>query len=443
MTRVLFVLFLFAVAAATAPACAPAPAAASPGGTQPSATTTTVGTPSPIVSSAAVPTLGGEPIESHPERALGTPAPEIPRIAPTGPAPVRPIYLLDSNFTHFSHAIVSRIIAIDPDLRKRTIGGLTTRYLPDAAISPSGALIYVVDSYRPKVTRGERRDVLSIYRLGASDLVKDDAPANRRLMYKGLPYGEGFLFFSGDGTRLFLMKYGEPDMRKVELAAYDPATLEVLWEGDYPACDRRLVVGPFEWTCANSRASVSSGLTVSIDIVGVESGKVSGNVVGGFSVPGAVGVTGVVVSPDGRQAYFVTRDSTASHTVLTAVDLNGGEEPSHREIDVPNGSRFAYDQIVVSPDSERLYLGFGNTLSGFDTFSEVRTFDTATLEYLAKVDLDGSAIDLAISSEGDQLYVLSAASQTLAVYETNSLAHLGAVENLGGTPARILVPPGP
>jgi hypothetical protein len=177
---------------------------------------------------------------------------------------------------------VSRIIAIDPDLRKRTIGGLTTRFVPDAAISPSGALIYVVDSYRPKVARGERRDLLSIYRLGTSDLVKDDAPADHRLMYKGLPYGEGFLFFSGDGTRLFVMKYGEPDRRQVGLGAYDPATLEVLWEGDYPACDRRLVVGPFEWTCANSRASVSSGLTESIDIVGVESGKVSGNGIGGF-----------------------------------------------------------------------------------------------------------------------------------------------------------------
>ena len=149
------------------------------------------------------------------------------------------------------------------------------------------------------------------------------------------------------------------------------------------------------------------------------------------------------MSPDGRQAYFVTRDSTASHTVLTAVDLTGNEEPSHREIDVPHGLHLAYDQIVVSPDSNRLYLGFGNMMSGFDTISKVRTFDTTSLEYLAKVDLDGSAIDLAISSEGDQLYVLSAASQTLAVYDTTSLAHLGNVENLGGTPARILVPPGP
>ena len=82
-------------------------------------------------------------------------------------------------------------------------------------------------------------------------------------------------------------------------------------------------------------------------------------------------------------------------------------------------------------------------MSGFDTISKVRTFDTTSLEYLAKVDLDGSAIDLAISSEGDQIYVLSAASQTLAVYDTTSLAHLGTVENLSGTPARIFVPPGP
>ena len=85
------------------------------------------------------------------------------------------------------------------------------------------------------------------------------------------------------------------------------------------------------------------------------------------------------MSPDGRHAYFVTRNSTNSHTVLTAVDLSGNEQPRDREIDLPDGSRSAHDKIVVSPDSDRLYLGFGDLVSGFDTFSEVRTFNTAIL----------------------------------------------------------------
>lgn len=416
MTRVLFVLFLFAAAASAALACITAtPAAPSPGETQPA------------------------PITTAPE----TPAPEIPRIAPPAPTPTRPIYLLDSNFTHFSHPIVSRIIAIDPDLRTRTIGGITTRYLPDAAISPDGALIYVVDSYRPKVTRGERRDVLSAYRLGAASPVMDDAPADRRLRYKGLPSGQGFMFFSKEGTRLFLMKYGEPDDRKIRLAAYDSATLEVQWEGDYPACGRRLVVGPSEWTCANTRASGSSQLTVSIDIVDAESGKISRNRIAGFSVPDAIGVAGVAVSPGRRHAYFVTRTrryGTDSGAVLTAVDLTDSVQPRHMELDVTRGSRFAFDEIVLSPDSDRLYLGFGYMVSGLGTISEVHIFDTATLEEVAKIDLDGSAVDLAISIEDDHLYALSAVSQTLAVYDATAFALLGTVENLDGTPARILVP---
>jgi DNA-binding beta-propeller fold protein YncE len=152
---------------------------------------------------------------------------------------------------------------------------------------------------------------------------------------------------------------------------------------------------------------------------------------------------GAALSLGAQFAYFVTRgrsDGTASNTVLSAVDLTSIVQPRHRKLDLPQSLRFAYDQIVVSPDSSRLYLGFGDTVSGFDTINEVRVYDAATLEELAKIDLGGSAIDLAISSEGDHLYVLSAVSQTLAVYDATTMAPLGTVGDLGGTPARILVP---
>ena len=84
--------------------------------------------------------------------------------------------------------------------------------------------MYVADTYWTQVVRGEARDVLSVYDTLTGQLLTDDLAIPGRLKYKVFPMGEPFLFLSEDGSRLFLMKYGDPDIHELRLAILDPNT---------------------------------------------------------------------------------------------------------------------------------------------------------------------------------------------------------------------------
>ena len=279
--------------------------------------------------------------------ALPPPRPEQPI------PPKRPIYILDPNFGSFQR--LSRIIAIDPDRQTRTLGGKATRYAPDVAFSPDGRRMYVADSYWTQVTRGETRDALSVYDTLTSDILADDVPIPRRLKYKGYPMGQPFLFTSEDGSRLYVMKYGDPDVRQVRLAVLDAETLQTLGEGPYPPCGRRVQVLADRWVCVNSMGSVDAGFTISLEIVDLEGGVVLERLLS-FEAPGPDGATAAVApSADGARLYDISRNAS-----VTIVDMPGRTVLARKQLQIPSGFRLLHESVALSPDEKLLYLGFEN-----------------------------------------------------------------------------------
>ena len=80
--------------------------------------------------------------------------------------------------------------------------------------------------------------------------------------------------------------------------------------------------------------------------------------------------------------------------------------------------------------------------SGLFGTTKIRTYDTDTLEQVAVLSLRDPAIHFALSNEGDHLYTVSSERQSFAIYVTAAGREIATIGDLGGTPARIIVPPG-
>lgn len=144
-----------------------------------------------------------QPVSASPATAL----PHAPVTATPWPAPLppkRPIYIVDPN----DQGTLSRILVVDPD-RRRIAFTIMARFLPEVVLSGDGGRLYVADSYRAQVIRGEQRDALSVYDALTGELLMDDTPIQGRLLYKGFPDAEPFLFLSDEGRQLYAMKYGD------------------------------------------------------------------------------------------------------------------------------------------------------------------------------------------------------------------------------------------
>ncbi len=160
---------------------------------------------------------------------------ELPVTATPLPAPTlpeHPIYVIDPN----DQGILSYIYLINADTAQ-VVWTITTRTRPDAALSPDGKRLYVADSYRTQVTRGELREVISVYDAASGELILGDDPLPQRLLYKGWPQpGHPNLFLSNDGRLVFAGLYGDPDIHQLRLAVLDAESLHVLEVNGWPDC---------------------------------------------------------------------------------------------------------------------------------------------------------------------------------------------------------------
>ena len=350
------------------------------------------------------------------------PAPQAPVTAtpwPTAQPPERPIYIVDPN----DQGTLSRILVVDPDQRSVAFE-ITTRFLPDIVLSEDGRRLYVADSYLTRVIRGEPREVLSVYDALNGQLLVDDISIPGRLLYKGFPNRDPFLFLSDGEQRLYVMKYGDPDIHRLRLSVLDPETLRTLYEGNWPPCGYRIQTQSDRWLCVNG---------VAIDVVDPIRATV---IETQMTIPG-LQVAGLALTADGHRLYVTGPDAA-----VTVIDVQQRAVLATARLEVEVGSEIVRGSTVVSPDGRRLYVGFDTGDDERQVFTDaIAVYDAATWEKIATIKLRDTLTHFALSVEGDQLYAVSPFARSLAIYDTTTAQEVALLSDLGGAPARVVVPP--
>ena len=118
-----------------------------------------------------------------------------------------------------------------------------------------------------------------------------------------------------------------------------------------------------------------------------------------------------VISLSGSPILFVAlRDAD----VVAAIDMGTGEEVAH----IPTGA--VPLSVLMTPDQR--YLFVANT-GGSEGTSEnrVTVIETATHQVAANIEVDNAPLDLAVSADGQLVYVTNSQSKSISIIEVASL----------------------
>lgn len=366
-----------------------------------------------------------------------TPVPaggSTPTVSP--PEPVRPptaspiplgnhaIYVVDTR----NGDLVSRILVIDADAQ-RIVSTMGARYTPEIVFSPDGRRLYLADSYASRVIRGDWHDVVSVYDARSGELLHDEVEIYKRLLYKGFPNAHPYMFLSRDGSRLFVGKYGDPDIHLLRVAVLDSATFQPLAEWVQPNCWTLLPLLDGQLLCAG-------GMQPSI--IDSMSGKSS-------PIPGALPAQAAVALSSSRDRLYVVANAAGVETSVTVVDLAATPPRVLNErvaLQALQGFQIGYGQIVVSPDESRLYIGvITGKHSDSGSPDEIWAYETGTWTRAGILEPSDPVFQFAISADGTQLYTVNPFKKTLSIFDAASFREIAVMHDLGETPAQVVVPP--
>ena len=168
-----------------------------------------------------------DPTETH-IGSITKNAPLDPIPAPTAVSralPAELIYTIDPS----GGDLVSNIVARDA-VTGNTVRTYRVRYTPSIAFSPDGNTMFVTDSYRSHVTRGNMNAYISSFDTRTGSLLSHDVPLTERTRYKFCPIGDPMFFASDDGDVLFAHTYGEQNASDIRISRLDPSSFEVINE---------------------------------------------------------------------------------------------------------------------------------------------------------------------------------------------------------------------
>ena len=347
-----------------------------------------------------------------------TPEPARPITATPLPRSDHPIYIVDPH----NGDLVSRIIIVDPETA-RVVGGFAARYTPEIAISPDGKRLYLADSYSTQVIRGDHHDVVSMYDLVSGNLLRDDVEIPNRLLYKVYPTGQPFMFLSRDGKRIFIGKYGAPDIHAMRMTVLDAETFKTLGEYAYPACTQILSLEDGRLACiAQAKIEIRDALT--------------GVLMATISLP----ITSAVLAElaaSGERLYIVSSDARV--VVINIVTLRVDGDPIR--IDLSRDSQVGGNHHALARDESRMYVG---VMSGDNRYqglaNEIWVLDTRTWMRVGIISPADPAFHIAVSADGSQLYTINPFKKSMDIFDTKTFSQTGLIHDLGETPARVVVP---
>jgi DNA-binding beta-propeller fold protein YncE len=338
------------------------------------------------------------------------------------------IYVLDVH----NGGLLTDLHVIDADARK-DVSIVRLRYSPEIIFSPDGAKMYVLDAYYTKATRGDWREVLSVFDARTFQVLVDDVPVPNRVMYKVFPEGDLWFFTSPDGKYLFVEKYGDPDVHALRMTVLDEATFKTAAEYPLPYCEDEHLV-------ALGRSRLACAANGNLDIFDALTGERTRTI----DLPDYQAWL-TLLTPKSNLWYRLT-----SKGIVTVVDASVAPPRvlmPEKQLPTPPDYSVGWSRLAaLSPDGSRLYIGFVATsgeLFGSGLTNLIRVYDTQTWQRVGEIHLGDPAWSIAVSNDGTQLYTMSPRAKSLSIFDTTTLRELGVMRDLGESPAQILVPPAP
>lgn len=373
--------------------------------------------------------IGAQSEDSGNGSAQNPPDPVTPPTATRIPLPDQIVYIIDPNEGN----LLSNIIVLD-GITALTLKTYNVRYTPSIAFSRDGNTMFVADSYRTRVTRGDMNSYMSSFDTRTGSLLTDDVPLPDRTLYKFYPIGDPMLFTSDDGKVLFTTKYSEQNTRDARISALDPNSLDVIAEALYPNCGWRVAANSDQWLCVNSSGRVDSGFIITASII---------NPVDGVEIENlAVFQSNRVVAatkPTNSDKLFIL----SQPAIVDIVDIRSGAVTRAMLEHETWLSLGPTQNMEATPDGTKLFVGFvrENEEHGGFVVSEIRAYDTTSWEMLGILELDNPVMHFAISNDGQRLYAVSPFEQSIAIYNTSNLELTAFRTGVGRTPARVVIPP--
>lgn len=206
-----------------------------------------------------------------------------------------------------------------------------------------------------------------------------------------------------DGRRLFVRKYGDPDVHDLRLAVLDTATFDVLAE--YPACSN------------GDLLPVSAGRLACVDGVTVQTiDALSGASDGILRLPISA-VAAVYLQSDDR-LYLLSDDAEVAAVGVSTSSLQLVGTPI--SLDAPPGTSVARHRAILSADGSRLYLRIrpdDRRTNGLNVRGKIRVFDTHTWQHVGTISPSVPVFGMAIGADGRYIYAVNPHQQTLSIFD--------------------------
>ncbi len=149
------------------------------------------------------------------------------------------------------------------------------------------------------------------------------------------------------------------------------------------------------------------------------------------------GIVDLVPSADSNRLYVIDKDAT-----VAIIDIQDRMVAAAGQLEMNVGWHIVGEDIALSPDDKRLYVGFDTGDDSSQYFTDaIKVYDTVTWQSIATIELSDMMARFALSAEGDRLYVVSPFMRSLMIFDTATYREVAVLSDLGATPAAVMVPP--
>lgn len=361
-----------------------------------------------------------------------------PSTVPYRPVGAGALYILDLGFGY----PISHIRVIDPATKQESLT-IAARGFPSVLLSPDGHYLYVLDTYRSKVTSGDQIDVLTVYDLRQGAISAEiTLPAGVRTPQ--LTPGSTEMVLSPDGSKLFLALYriGQGlHILTVDTHAFQitsDAALTIECTASWVALTNSQLLA----NCPDSATGIRLAIFDPTNL------KAQAQLTPDMVWMAAEGdVLETAYAPSAQRYFLLMKDG-----LLKSVSVAGKAESVTIKLELPGGMTLANNQqMKASADGSQVFVGLRTASDSGLTDSivfgsgsyldQVGVFDAATGQRIALIALPDPAITISLSPDGQRLYSVSPQSQSISIFDVATAQLVDTLKPIGHSPVLVIAAP--